>query len=181
MGGPNSTGITRAPAYSGNLHRQTPLLRLQDCHPLRSAFPIPFNWRARFVTVREICKFPLQNPITPTIATLAGLHARWFRLLPFRSPLLRESLRFLLYPATEMFHFADFAPASRVSGMRRRGYPIRRPSDQGPFAPTRRFSQLTASFIADKCQGIHRVPLVLFSPSCRCLLFSCQSSQGYPA
>ena len=34
-----------------------------------------------------------------------------FRLFPFRSPLLRESLRFLLYPATEMFHFADFAPA----------------------------------------------------------------------
>ena len=51
-----------------------------------------------------------------------------FRLLPFRSPLLRVSLRFLLCPATEMFHFADFAPAARGSpacagGVAPFGYP----------------------------------------------------------
>ena len=64
-----------------------------------------------------------------------------------------------------MFHFAGFAPAyMRVSDLRRRGCPIRRPSDQGSLAPPRSFSQLTASFFADKCQGILRVPFTLFSP-----------------
>ena len=35
--------------------------------------------------------------------------ARWFRLFPFRSPLLRESLLLSLPPATKMFQFAGFA------------------------------------------------------------------------
>ena len=65
------------------------------------------------------CPGNLQLP--PAISSYPGIRnacrlARIrFRLLPFRSPLLRESLRFLFYPATEMFHFADFAPASRGS------------------------------------------------------------------
>ena len=48
----------------------------------------------------------------PRLRNARRLTRNWFRLLPFRSPLLRVSLRFLLCPATEMFHFADFAPAS---------------------------------------------------------------------
>ena len=48
----------------------------------------------------------------PDIRNACRLTRIRFRLLPFRSPLLRVSLRFLLCPATEMFHFADFAPAS---------------------------------------------------------------------
>ena len=110
----------------------------------------------------------------PGLRNACRLARNRFRLLPFRSPLLRESLRFLFYPATEMFHFADFAPALRVSGLRRRGCPIRTSSDLRMFAPPRSFSQLTASFLADKCQGILRAPLMLFSPLCHCLLFSCQ-------
>ncbi len=47
----------------------------------------------------------------PNLRNACRLARKRFRLLPFRSPLLRESLRFLFYPATEMFHFADFAPA----------------------------------------------------------------------
>ena len=50
------------------------------------------------------------KPYYPSIRNACRLTRIWFRLFPFRSPLLRESLRFLLYPATEMFHFADFAP-----------------------------------------------------------------------
>ena len=107
----------------------------------------------------------LAKPYYPNVRNACRLARTRFRLIPFRSPLLRESLRFLLYPVTEMFHFTDFAPVSiRVSGLRRRGCPIRISSDLWPLAPPRSFSQLTASFIADKCQGILRVPLVLFSP-----------------
>ena len=36
----------------------------------------------------------------------------WFGLLPFRSPLLRESLLISSPPGTEMFHFPGFAPAT---------------------------------------------------------------------
>lgn len=46
----------------------------------------------------------------PNIRNACRLTRIWFGLVPFRSPLLRESLRFLLCPATEMFHFADCAP-----------------------------------------------------------------------
>ncbi len=35
--------------------------------------------------------------------------SRWFRLLPFRSPLLRESLLLSFPPATKMFQLAGFA------------------------------------------------------------------------
>ena len=33
----------------------------------------------------------------------------WFRLLPFRSPLLRESLLISIPPVTKMFQFTGFA------------------------------------------------------------------------
>ena len=65
------------------------------------------------------CPRALQNP--PARPYYTGMRNACrltrirFRLLPVRSPLLRVSLRFLLYPATEMFHFADFAPAARGS------------------------------------------------------------------
>ena len=39
------------------------------------------------------------------------------------------------------------------------GCPIRRPADQRELAPPRRFSQLAASFIAARCQGIRRAPV----------------------
>jgi hypothetical protein len=41
-----------------------------------------------------------------------------------------------------------------------RGYPIGRPPDRSLFAAPRGLSQLTASFLAFRCQGIHCLPLV---------------------
>ena len=43
------------------------------------------------------------------------------------------------------------------------GCPIRTPGDLRPFAPTPGFSQLTASFCASVCLGIHRAPYLAFS------------------
>ena len=40
------------------------------------------------------------------------------------------------------------------------GSPIRRSAGQRVLAPHRGLSQLATSFIASKCQGIHRLPLV---------------------
>eukprot|EP00829_Urostomides_striatus_P009995 TRINITY_DN2261_c0_g1_i7.p2 TRINITY_DN2261_c0_g1~~TRINITY_DN2261_c0_g1_i7.p2 ORF type:complete len:136 (-),score=4.37 TRINITY_DN2261_c0_g1_i7:12-419(-) len=43
------------------------------------------------------------------ITTVVALHDARFRLFPFRSPLLRESLLFSLPGGTEMFQFPPFA------------------------------------------------------------------------
>ena len=42
------------------------------------------------------------------------------------------------------------------------GFPIRTSADQGSFAPPRRFSQLTTSFVASGSQGIPHAPLFRF-------------------
>ena len=69
---------------------------LQDYHLLWSAFPgcSTMNIHEADLTVRS-------GPATLRIAAE-------FRLFPFRSPLLRESMAFSLPRATEMFQFARF-------------------------------------------------------------------------
>ena len=46
------------------------------------------------------------------LAKLTGMTLKWFRLFPFRSPLLRESLLFSFPEGTEMFHFPSLSPFS---------------------------------------------------------------------
>jgi hypothetical protein len=88
-----------------------------------------------------------------------------FRLFPVRSPLLGES-RFLSFPpGTKMFQFPGLA-ASRLCihhGLvphRHWGFPIRRSPDQSLLAAPRGLSQLSTSFIASDCLGIHHTPFV---------------------
>ena len=86
----------------------------------------------------------------------------WFGLAPVRSPLLRGSRLLSLPPGTEMFQFpglASFALRLRMTALRPPGYPIRRSWDHSLFAAPPGLSQLTTSFIASLCQGIHRAPL----------------------
>ena len=86
----------------------------------------------------------------------------WFRLLLFRSPLLKES-SFLSFPAgTKMFQFPASAHLAMCTSFRCTGWPIRTPADRVLFADPRGFSQLNASFIADGSQGILRMLLSNF-------------------
>ncbi len=92
-----------------------------------------------------------------------------FRLIPLRSPLLRES-RLISFPSgTEMFHFPELASGTlwihaRMSGHdSRRVAPFRNPRVKGCLAPHRGLSQLTASFFAFRRQGIH--PMLLLACS----------------
>jgi hypothetical protein len=101
----------------------------------------------------------------PGYATRAGLTRSRFGLFPFRSPLLGESHLLSVPRATEMFQLAPLAAHGYGFTVCWRGFtspgcPIRRSPDQSLFAAPRRFSQLTTSFIACRCQGIHRRPLV---------------------
>jgi hypothetical protein len=65
-----------------------------------------------------------------------------------------------------MFQFPSFASSQLwihredVPTLLETGFPIRKSPGLGLFATTRGLSQLTTSFIAFLCQGIHHVPLV---------------------
>ena len=59
-----------------------------------------------------------------------------------------------------MFQFPALAHLTMCHIFNMTGCPIRTPADQFLFANPRRFSQLTASFLADGSLGIRRVLLV---------------------
>lgn len=88
----------------------------------------------------------------------------WFRLFPFRSPLLRES-RLLSFPrVTEMFQFARFPSrfARDDAALPAPGFPIRKSPDHSLQTAPRGFSQSATSFIGSGHQGIHRMPSSAF-------------------
>ena len=90
-------------------------------------------------------------------------------LVPFRSPLLRESRLISFPPVTEMFHFTGSRSATPMYSewshplLNGRGYPIRKSPDHSVFAAPRSLSQLITSFFACWHQGIHHVLLVACS------------------
>ena len=59
-----------------------------------------------------------------------------------------------------MFQFSGFATGLRIFNTK--GCPIRTLADQKSFAPPRKFSQLTTSFVASGSQGIPHAPLFRF-------------------
>ena len=104
----------------------------------------------------------LSGPTTPNWQRHQALPPARFRLFPFRSPLLRESL-LLSFPAgTEMFQFPAFPlPALCVqTGVTLhdecRVSPFGYPRIKAWSAAPRGFSQPPTSFIGSRRQGIHR-------------------------
>ena len=73
--------------------------RLRDCHPLRCHFPKDFGSRS---------PIPDRRPHDP------GGYPPRFRLVPVRSPLLRESRLISVPPGTEMFQFPGSVRGFRV-------------------------------------------------------------------
>ena len=120
---------------------------LPGCHRLWRAVPGRFglaSYSHGAVPQPQRCKHP------------------WFGLAPVRSPLLRGSRLLSLPPGNEMFQFPGFAPCACAQGDRscdRPGFPIRKSWDHSLFAAPPGLSQLTTSFVASLCQGIHRAPL----------------------
>ena len=121
---------------------------------------------------------PLTNRFTFAVLN-PSMHARWFGLFPFRSPLLWESRLISLPPGTEMFHFPGLASLGLYIQLRMMGHdshrvsPFRNHRIVGCLAPPRCLSQLTASFIASQRQGIHLLPLISYFS--RTLLFPSHS------
>ncbi len=122
--------------------------------------------KVSFVTPRPVRGPARTCPSTPPLQRPRASTQRRFRLLPFRSPLLRESRLLSSPPGTEMFQF----PGCRLIGVLDSpnddrgsplpGFPIRASRDQRPLAPPPGLSQLATPFIASWRQGIHQTPLV---------------------
>ena len=85
------------------------------------------------------------------------------RIIRFRSPLLTESLLLPFPVATEMFHFATFAPLPYTFRQRYPfGWvaPFRNPRITAWLPAPLGLSQVPTSFIASRRQDIHRAPLL---------------------
>jgi hypothetical protein len=118
-----------------------------------------------FVTSRPAGRRIKSSPTTPRRQRLPPVTSSRFGLIPFRSPLLRES-RFLSFPrVTKMFQFTRLPLPSLCVQLGVRAHyhawvsPFGNPRIKGWSAPPRGLSQPPTSFIGSWRQGIRRVPL----------------------
>jgi hypothetical protein len=131
----DSDRVSRARPYSGTCQGRPNAFAYRaftfygaSFHSLRLALD--------FVTPRPAGRRIKTGPTTPLRQRLPPITSQWFGLIPFRSPLLRES-RFLSFPrATKMFQFARLPPLALFDSgkgtraLPRVGFPIRTPRDQ---------------------------------------------------
>ena len=159
---PDSTRISRVPAYSGRNPRPPPAFRLRGSHPLWPGFP---TGSASADARPKDRQAPPGHASYPAKATAAAFSAPavW---TPPRSLAATGGITrlFPLPRGTEMFQFPRFASHGlciqpqddRASP--RPGCPIRTSADLRLRAAPRGFSQLATSFIAGPYLGIHRAP-----------------------
>ncbi len=124
--------------------------RLRDYHPVSSRFP---KGSAR--TYIDFIDWPY-NPkckhlvwaLPTSLAATMGISVDFFS-----SAYLDVSLRQVspLYPMYSDIDDGCLLPS---------GFPIRKPTDQCLFPAPRSLSQVSASFVASRCQGIHQQLLV---------------------
>ena len=107
----DSHEISRAPCYSGNAiwrHKDFTYRTITD-------YGRPFQiirLSSCFLTPHLIGGPDTGDPTTPHTQHPPAITRAWFSLIPFRSPLLRESQLFSLPAGTEMFHFPAFPPTA---------------------------------------------------------------------
>src|SRR5713101_3452268 len=108
--------------------------RIQACFHVSGPTQVP-NRRVFLAAYGTITLYgrPFQNVLlrNTTAAAIKGSsvlqphrdESRWFRLVPVRSPLLRQSLLLSFPRATEMFQFAPFATYAYGFSIRQVGHP----------------------------------------------------------
>ena len=127
------------PHGTGSLSVNDEYLALEDGPPIfRQDFTCPALLVSSLVPL-TCFRVRGYHPLWPDFPDrFTSTQAKARRLVPFRSPLLRESRLISVPPVTEMFQFSGFAPSllciqSEVTS-KRPGFPIRTSADQGPFA-----------------------------------------------
>ena len=156
MGGPASHRISRVRRYS-----RSPITRRGPQHPTGlSPSPVARSSgvRCQHSARRAPCHALHRSRSTPHQQRRQPRTLIGFRLLPVRSPLLRESSLFL--GVREMFQFPRCPP--RMRGVR---YDHGRVAPFGDLGITgsqrlpQAFRRVSASFIGPKRLGIHHVPI----------------------
>ena len=149
----DSRRVSRAPRYSGTgfESRSFSFTRLS-----RSMAPLPRGLQLTTGLVTLLLP-ALQPPLDrdPLGLGCCDFARHYFRNRGFF--LFLQVLRWFTSPGllSPPYVFRrEYASSARV------GSPIRKSAGHRMLAPHRRLSQLATSFIASKCQGIHRVPLV---------------------
>jgi hypothetical protein len=147
---PDSTGISRVPAYSGT----QPGPYSDFAYGTLTPYGRPFQ------TVRLSFPVPHAGPHNPGPC----LHKPVWAL-----PLSLAATQGISVDFSSSGYLDVSVPrvgsALAVTGSLQPGFPIRTPPDQSPLAAPRRFSQLATSFIADLCLGIHTCALIRLTNS----------------
>ena len=165
MGPPDSHGISRAPCYLGTLPGDPRPFAYGAVTRCGGPFQVP-SARHGFSDSLEAPVHLLAGPTTPTRQRHRAITPHRFRLIPVRSPLLRESRLLSLPRPTEMFQFGRFPPLGLCVQPRVTGHdpcrvsPFGHPRIQALLAAPRGFSQPHASFFGSWRQGIHRKPFL---------------------
>jgi len=115
-------GVFRLTRWSSQIHteflglratwdpiRESPEFHLRGYHPLCRRFPASSATQTIYNSLPEMQSQP-DSPATPAMQRLHALTHDWFGLIPFRSPLLRESRLLSLPVGTEMLHFPTLPP-----------------------------------------------------------------------
>ena len=132
--------------------REAASFRIRDFHPLWLAFPSHSSMKQLGNSPRPSRRPPKQS-YNPTYTTPSHYKCTWFRLFPFRSPLLWESNFFLFLRVLRCFSSPRSPPADygfirgipgHYSG---RVSPFGDPRIKACLAAPRGLSQLTTSFI----------------------------------
>jgi len=142
--------------------RETNAFRVRGYHPLWLAFP-DHSAKRQFCHSLGLPPRPSRAPQPPHSIGRRTTKLYGFRLLPFRSPLLREYSLFLRVLRCFSSPGSPRRPmdsAGDAWAFPHAGFPIRVSPDHSLLAAPRGLSQPATPFIGPWCQGIHRTPLV---------------------
>ena len=152
------------PHGTGSLSVNDEYLALEDGPPIfRQDFTCPALLVSSSVP-RTSFRIRGYHPLRPPFPErFANSRAKSRRLVPFRSPLLRESRLISVPLVTEMFQFSRFAPSllfiqSEVT-LAGRVSPFGNLRISAHLPAPRSLSQAVTSFVAYHCQGIHHMHL----------------------
>jgi hypothetical protein len=149
---PDSYGVSRAPKYLG-YRFESRNFRLHGYHILWPSFPAG---SASPSIVNSTCAV-LQPHSRLLLNGLGCFHFARRYSGNHVCFLFHQVLRWFTSLGALLLSYEFREQSPNLIG---RGSPIRKSPDQSLFAAPRGLSQLTTSFIAYLCQGIHHVPLV---------------------
>ena len=105
----DSNGISRVPPYLRKWPNETLTFRIRGYHPLWLNLSWFNSSKQKFSDSPKVLSHLPITSRNPEIAKMTVMTLYRFRLFPFRSPLLWESLLFSFPAGTEMFHFPALA------------------------------------------------------------------------